>query len=151
MVPVELMGVKLELPAQTPIVYLREAEGRHRVLPIFIGIPEANAIAYALDGIQPPRPLTHDLLKNVLEELGARLDHVVVNDMREHTFYAELHLTVAGAPHVVSARPSDSIALALRTTVRGPLEIEGIVSCEPGGEEVCPEGQTCLITHLCGE
>ena len=133
MVPVELMGVRLELPANAPIVLLREAEGRHRVLPIYIGGAEATAIAYALEGVQPPRPLTHDLLKNVLEELGARLDHVVINDMREHTYYAELHLTVAGAPHVVSSRPSDSIALALRTG--SPLFVAEHVLDEAGQEE----------------
>jgi bifunctional DNase/RNase len=114
MVPVDLLGVRLELPANTPIVLLREREGRRRVLPIYIGGPEAAAIAYALEGVVPPRPLTHDLLKTVIEELGGRLDRVVVVDMREHTYYAELHLVVGGAPHAVSSRPSDSIALAVR-------------------------------------
>lgn len=134
MIPVELLGVRLELPANTPIVLLRETEGRRRVLPIYIGGAEATAIAYALEGVQPPRPLTHDLLRNVLEELGARLEHVVVSDMREHTFYAELHLNVAGAPHVVSSRPSDSIALAVRTG--SPLYVAEHVLDEAGQEQV---------------
>jgi bifunctional DNase/RNase len=131
-VPVELLGVRLELPANTPIVLLRETEGRRRILPIYIGGPEAAAIAYALEGVVPPRPLTHDLLKIVIEELGARLDRVVVNDMRDHTYYAELHLLVGGAPHTVSARPSDSIALALRTG--SPLFVDDRVLDEYGQE-----------------
>jgi uncharacterized protein len=129
-VPVELLGVRLELPANTPIVLLREVEGQRRVLPIYIGGPEAAAIAYALEGVVPPRPLTHDLLKTVIEELGARLERVVVSDMREHTYYAELHLLVGGAPHTVSSRPSDSIALAVRTG--SPIFVEEAVLDEAG-------------------
>jgi bifunctional DNase/RNase len=115
MVEMELEGVRLELPANTPILLLREQEGRRRVLPIYIGGPEAASIAYALEGVQSPRPLTHDLLKNVLDELGVRLVRIVVTEMREHTYYAELHLDRAGVTSVVSSRPSDSIALAVRT------------------------------------
>jgi bifunctional DNase/RNase len=115
MVEMELVGVRLELPANTPIVLLREQAGQRRVLPIYIGGPEAAAIAYALEGVQSPRPLTHDLFKDVLDELGVRLARVVVTDMREHTYYAELHLDRAGSTSVVSSRPSDSIALAVRT------------------------------------
>jgi bifunctional DNase/RNase len=115
MVEMELVGVRLELPANTPIVLLREQSGRRRVLPIYIGGPEAAAIAYAMEGVQSPRPLTHDLFKNVLDELGVRLARIVVTDMREHTYYAELHLDRAGNTSVVSSRPSDSIALAVRT------------------------------------
>lgn len=133
MIPVELLGVRLELPANTPIVLLRETQGRRRVLPIYIGGAEATAIAYAIEGVVPPRPLTHDLLRDVLGELGARLDHVVVNDLREHTFYAELHLAVGGAPHVVSSRPSDAIALALRTG--SPLFVAERVMDEAGQEK----------------
>jgi uncharacterized protein len=136
-IPVELLGVRLELPANTPIVLLRELEGRRRVLPIYIGGAEATAIAHALEGVPPPRPLTHDLLRNVLEELGARLDQVVVSDMRDHTYYAELHLTVGGQPHVVSSRPSDSIALALRTG--SPLFVAEHVLDEAGQEQVDDE------------
>lgn len=134
MIPVELLGVRLELPANTPIVLLRELEGRRRVLPIYIGGGEATAIAYALEGVTPPRPLTHDLLRDVLAELGARLDQVVVSDMRDHTYYAELHLTVGGQPHVVSSRPSDSIALAVRTG--SPLFVAEHVLDAAGQEQV---------------
>ena len=132
MIAVELMGVRLELPGNTPIVLLRELEGRRRVLPIYIGGPEAAAIAYALEGVVPPRPLTHDLLRTIIEELGASLEKIVVNDMREHTYFAELHLLVAGLPHTVSSRPSDAIALALRTG--SPIFVEDAVMDASGQE-----------------
>ena len=96
------------------MVLLREQEGRHRLLPIYIGSPEASAIHYALEGLEPPRPLTHDLFLTVLGELSARLDRVVVTEMRDRTFYAELHLSTADGDKVVSSRPSDAIALAVR-------------------------------------
>ena len=110
----ELVGVRVEVPANTPMVLLQEQDGTHRLLPIYIGSPEAAAIHYALEGTEPPRPLTHDLFVNVLTELGAKLDHVVVTEVRDHTYYAELHLTLGTANHVVSSRPSDAIALAVR-------------------------------------
>ena len=111
----ELIGVRVELPTNAPIVLLRETDGSHRTLPIFIGGPEATAIAFALEGVDTPRPMTHDLMKNVLDELGWQLDRVIVTELRESTFYAELHLTSNGKTHIISARPSDAIALAART------------------------------------
>ena len=114
MIPVELVGVRVEVPANTPMVLLREQEGRHRLLPIYIGSPEASAIHYALEGIEPPRPFTHDLFVITLGELGASLEKVVVTEMRDRTFFAELHLTTTAGAKVVSARPSDAIALAVR-------------------------------------
>jgi bifunctional DNase/RNase len=115
MVEMELIGVRVELPTNAPIVLLRETEGDHRTLPIFIGGPEATAIAFALEQVETPRPMTHDLMKDVLDGLGVRLDRVVVTELRESTFYAELHLARNGQTHVVSSRPSDAIALAVRT------------------------------------
>ncbi|MGB0112438.1 MAG: bifunctional nuclease family protein [Ilumatobacteraceae bacterium] len=114
MVPLELIGVRVEMPANTPMLLLREADGRHRLLPIYIGSPEASAIHYALEGVVPPRPLTHDLLLTAIGELGATVDKVVVTEIRDRTYYAELHLTTDAGERVLSARPSDAIALAVR-------------------------------------
>src|SRR6185295_5510877 len=111
----ELLGVRVELPANAPIVLLREATGDHRVLPIYIGTNEAAAIAYALENVPVPRPMTHDLLRDILEELGAEPRRIVVTELREHTFYAEIELVIGKATHRVSSRPSDAIALAART------------------------------------
>jgi bifunctional DNase/RNase len=111
----ELLGVRVELPANTPVVMLREDTERGRVLPILIGGPEASAIHSALEGIVPPRPLTHDLAVTVFQALGATLERVVITEVREHTFYAELHFRSASGQTVVSSRPSDALALAVRT------------------------------------
>lgn len=111
----ELLGVQMELPANTPVMLLREHEGRRRLLPILIGATEAQAIHSALAGNLPPRPLTHDLLRNTLGELGVRVVRVVITEIREHTYFADLHLVSASGEHVVSARPSDAVALAVRS------------------------------------
>jgi bifunctional DNase/RNase len=94
---------------------LRETDGEHRILPIFIGGPEATAIAFAVDGVEPPRPLTHDLIVLVLGELGATLERVVVTSISDGVFYAELRLRGIDGEHIVSCRPSDAIAVAVRT------------------------------------
>ena len=114
MQPLELLGVRLEPPTNAPVLLLKELSGDGRVLPIYIGGPEAAAIALAQDGEVPPRPLTHDLLRNVLVQLGAEVVQVVITDLQEHTFFAELHLRVGDVTHVVSCRPSDAVALAVR-------------------------------------
>ncbi len=114
MVPLELVGVRVEIPANTPMVLLREQDGRHRLLPIYIGSPEASAIHYALEGVEPPRPMTHDLFLLALDELGAEITKVVVTEMRDRTYYAELHLASPSGDKVISCRPSDAIALAVR-------------------------------------
>lgn len=110
----ELVGVRIELPTNQPIVLLREVDGP-RYLPIWIGATEATAIAFALEGVEPQRPLTHDLLRDVTIGLGARIDRVVVNDLRDGIYYADLVLAVEAGEVVVSSRPSDAIALAART------------------------------------
>jgi uncharacterized protein len=117
MVEMELVGVRVEQPTNTPIVMLREREGERRTLPIFIGGPEATAIAFALEQVETPRPMTHDLLRNILDDLSVRLERIVVTGLRESTFFAELHLRVSadGSLKAVSSRPSDAIALAVRT------------------------------------
>ncbi len=111
---VDVIGVRVEMPSNQPIVLLREASG-DRYLPIWIGAVEATAIAFAQQGVVPPRPLTHDLMKDVLEATGNSLDEVRITDVRDGVFYA---LLVFGSGVEVSARPSDSIALALRTGTR---------------------------------
>lgn len=113
-IPLELVGVRIELPTNQPIVLLREVGG-DRYLPIWIGAVEATAIAFALEGVEPQRPLTHDLLKDLTDGLGAKVERVVVNGLREGIYYADLVLAVNGGEVVVSARPSDAIALAART------------------------------------
>lgn len=113
-VPVELVGVRIELPTNQPIVLLRESGGE-RYLPIWIGANEATAIALALEGVTPQRPLTHDLLVDVGSTLGASIARVVVTELREGIFYADLVYDRDGTEVIVSARPSDAIALAART------------------------------------
>ena len=113
MIEMELVGVRVELPANQPIVLLKERDGT-RFLPIWIGAVEATAIAFALQGVDTPRPLTHDLFVDVLQELDVELVAVHVTHLQDGTFYAELKLLQGGEPHTVSARPSDAIALASR-------------------------------------
>ncbi len=129
-IEMELVGIELERPPNIPCLVLREAEGAGRVLPIFIGGPEATAIAFALEEVETPRPMTHDLMKDLLDELGARIERIVVTELREATFYAEIVLSVAGQVHSVSARPSDAVALAVRYGApvfaeEGVLEVAG--------------------------
>lgn len=130
MVEMELLGVRVELPTNTPIALLRERTGERRMLPIFIGGPEATAIAFAIDQVVTPRPLTHDLLKNMLEELGIEVERVTVTDLRDRTFYAEITLRTPAGVHTVSSRPSDAIALASRTG--SPIFAEEDVLVEAG-------------------
>ena len=110
----ELLGVRLELPANAPVVLLREHGGGRRVLPIYIGPEEAKAIALALDGVTTPRPMTHDLMRDLLVTLGASVQRVVLTELRDSTFFAEVELMLSGRVHRVSSRPSDAIALAVR-------------------------------------
>ena len=114
MVEMEIVGVRVELPSNTPIALLRERDGARRVLPIFIGGPEATAIAFALEEVVTPRPMTHDLMRNLLDDLGASVESVVVTELRDRTFYAEIELHAADGVHRISSRPSDAIALAIR-------------------------------------
>jgi bifunctional DNase/RNase len=132
----ELLGVRVELPANAPVVLLREQTGERRVLPIYIGPEEARAIALALEGIATPRPMTHDLLRDVLGALDVELVSVLVTELREATFYAELELKVDGRTVRVSSRPSDAVALAVR--VDAPIFASDEVVAEaamPAAEE----------------
>lgn len=114
MVEMELIRILMNERRGEQMVVLKEKAGK-RTLPIIIGIPEASAIKLKISGIQPPRPMTHDLLKNIIEQLGATLKEVIIDRLQENTFYAKLILdNHNGEAVVVDARPSDSIALALR-------------------------------------
>lgn len=140
MISMKLVGVRVELPANQPIVLLQEEEGE-RFLPIWIGAFEATAIAFALQGVETARPMTHDLFKDVLEELTVDVEQVLINDLVEGTFYAIITMLVDGSKHEVSARPSDAIALAVRMEVpifaeEKVLEEASIVIEAPDEEEI---------------
>jgi bifunctional DNase/RNase len=132
MVPMELDGVRVELPSNTPIVLLRSAsdDSESLMLPIFIGGPEATAIALAHEGVQPPRPMTHDLFAQALEAMEVSVERVVITELRERTFFAELHMRSPGEAKVMSARPSDAIALAVRMGI--PIFAEDELLAEVG-------------------
>ena len=117
MVPVRIASLAVDPRSSQPVILLKpldEAPGEGMLLPIWIGQPEATSILLALEGAELPRPLTHDLMKNLLDTLGAQLDQVVITQVDEGTFFAELTLSTADHTMLVDARPSDSIALAIR-------------------------------------
>jgi uncharacterized protein len=116
-----IKGLMIDPITNMPIIILRDQEGQ-RVLPIWVGVFEANAIALQIENVQTPRPMTHDLLKNILEDLSAQVERIVVSDLKENTFYALIHLRTDGHALAVDARPSDAIALALRT--HSPIFVE---------------------------
>jgi bifunctional DNase/RNase len=132
-IPVELVGVRIELPTNQPIVLLREVGGS-RFLPIWIGAGEATAIAFALEGVEPQRPLTHDLLQLCIESLGATVARVFITQLRDGIYYADLVFDRGSEEEevVVSARPSDAIALAARS--QSPLFVDPSVLDEAGVE-----------------
>ena len=115
MVELELVDVRVEEATKMPFVELRALDGSGRLLPILVGIAEAGAIKLGMEGRPTPRPLTHDLLALVLGATESVVDFVLVTEVRDRVFYGELHLTVKGERRVVSCRPSDAIALAVRT------------------------------------
>lgn len=107
-------GLVLDPESKSPVVLLK-GEDEQYTLPIWIGILESAAIAYPLEGVQPPRPMTHDLLKSLLEELGARVPRIDIDSLEENVFHAKIHLVLpGGAERLVDSRPSDALALALR-------------------------------------
>ena len=111
---VRISGVRVEMPANVPVMFLTETEGAGRTLPIYIGDVEASAIVSAIEGSEPLRPLTHDLFRDTLVALGATLAKVAIVALRDQTYFAELHLVLNGQTVVVSSRPSDAVALAIR-------------------------------------
>lgn len=116
-----IKGLMIDPITNMPIVILKDKEGE-RVLPIWVGVFEANAIALQIENISTPRPMTHDLLRNILSEIEANVQRIVVSELRDNTFYAMIYLDRAGEIMAVDARPSDAIALALRT--RSPIFVE---------------------------
>jgi bifunctional DNase/RNase len=120
-IEMSIKGLMVDPITNMPIVILRDKDGQ-RVLPIWVGIFEANAIALQIENIATPRPMTHDLLRNVIQDLKATVQKVVVCDLQENTFYALIYLAIAGETTAIDARPSDAIALALRT--RAPIFVE---------------------------
>ena len=115
MVQVTLRAVRVDLSSNTPVLLLQEADGERRTLPIFIGTPEAAAIAYAVEQVAVSRPMTHDLLATVIEQLGGTLSAVTVTHVEDGTYFAQLELETEDGGVVISARPSDSVALAVRS------------------------------------
>ena len=113
MIEVVLRAVRVDVGSSTPLLLLEELAGE-RVLPIFIGAPEATAIAYALQHLETPRPMSHDLMSTIITSLGGRLFTVEITELIDNTFYANLRILRDASEIVVSARPSDAVALALR-------------------------------------
>jgi bifunctional DNase/RNase len=118
---VRLIGVRVDMRSRSPVVFLQE-EATRRSLPIFIGAAEATAIAFAVENTPVPRPMSHDLFRNVVMALGATLERVVITEIRDGTYYADLCFNQNGRTTIVSARPSDAIALAVRT--ESPIFVE---------------------------
>lgn len=115
MVEVRLRAVRVDLQSNTPVLLLQESDGLGRTLPIFIGAPEATAIAFALQGMDTPRPMTHDLIRDLLEALGAEVRRVVITELKTATYFAEIVLARGDHELPVSSRPSDAVAVAVRT------------------------------------
>jgi hypothetical protein len=124
LIEMTIKGLMVDPITNMPIVLLKDKDG-DRVLPIWVGIFEANAIALQIENIATPRPMTHDLLRNIIADLDGQVDRVVVSDLKDNTFYAVIHMTVKGERVAVDARPSDAIALALRS--RAPILVDETV------------------------
>jgi bifunctional DNase/RNase len=135
-VEMKVRGLALDPVSNMPIIILRDEEEK-RSLPIWVGIFEANAIALELEKISTPRPMTHDLIKNIVESVEAKVEKIVVNDLRENTFFALIHLRLGEEEITVDSRPSDAIALALR--VGAPIFVEEDVVRRAKSVEVAPK------------
>jgi bifunctional DNase/RNase len=135
----KVRGLALDPMSNMPIIILRDEDDK-RSLPIWVGIFEANAIALELEKIATPRPMTHDLIKNILETIEARVVKVTVTELKDNTFFAVLHLQVGETEYTVDSRPSDAIALALR--VAAPIFVDEEVVRKAKSIEVAKEGET---------
>lgn len=141
MVKMEIKGLLMDPVSNMPVVVLRDS-ANGIFLPIWVGIFEANAIALQMEKISTPRPMTHDLLKNLLSELDAKVERIVINDLRDNTFFARIHLLRGETRWNVDSRPSDAIALALRVDAEIFVEeevLEKSKTLRPDGDETDPE------------
>ena len=136
-IEMNIKGLSVDPITNMPIIVLREMEG-DRVLPIWVGVFEANAIALQIESVATPRPMTHDLLKSVIDELGGSLERIVVSELKDNTFYATLRLRSQQGALTVDARPSDAIALALRSGARIFVE-EAVIQNARSLDEPSPE------------
>lgn len=136
LIEMTIKGLMVDPITNMPIIILRDKDGQ-RVLPIWVGVFEANAIALQIDNVTTPRPMTHDLLRNVIQDLHGRIERIVVSDLKDNTFYALIYLRVNGEVVAVDARPSDAIALALRA--RAPIFVEESVIDSAKTADLVPE------------
>lgn len=137
-VEMKVDGLTLDPVTNMPIIILKDLEG-DRVLPIWVGIFEANAIALEIEKISTPRPMTHDLIKNILEGLEASINHIFVSDLKDNTFYAVISVNIGGANVDIDSRPSDAIAVALR--VNAPILVSTKVIEEARTFDLSPEAK----------
>ncbi len=137
-IEMKVEGLTLDPVTNMPIIILKDMEGR-RTLPIWVGIFEANAIALEMEKINTPRPMTHDLIRNILDGIDAKVKYVCVNDLRDNTFYAEIGLILHGMDVKIDSRPSDAIAVALR--MKAPIMVSLKVVEEARSFDVQPENQ----------
>lgn len=121
MIEMNVRGLTLDPLTNMPIIILKDSEGKH-ALPIWVGIFEANAIAMEMENVTTPRPMTHDLIKNILDEVKAKVPHIIIDDLKDNTFYAKICVKVNAIETNIDSRPSDAIALALRLKV--PIFVE---------------------------
>ena len=135
LVPMSIKGLMLDPVSNSPIVVLKD-DAEKFFLPIWVGIFEANAIALQLEKVSTPRPMTHDLLRNFISELDARVARVVINDLRDSTFFAQIRVITSDRTLEIDARPSDAIALALR--VEAPIFVEQAVLDQ--AQTISPDG-----------
>lgn len=141
MIKMEIKGLLMDPVSNMPVVVLRDSTNGF-FLPIWVGVFEANAIALQIEKITTPRPMTHDLLKNLLSELDAKVERIVINDLKDNTFFARIHLLRGDVRWNVDSRPSDAIALALRVNAEIFVEedvLERSKSLRPEGEEGDPD------------
>ncbi len=130
----KIQGLMIDPVSNMPIIILKD-EAKVNTLPIWVGVFEANAIAMQLEKIEAPRPMTHDLLRNMVRELSAKVERVEINDLRQNTFYATIHLSRSGETIRIDARPSDAMALALRADAPIYVDVQVIEKSTSGSDE----------------